>query len=127
MASSPPGGGWLTVVGSSYPRATCVFLEFADAAQVRFASDFMNGASFCGSHIIAVPAISLNRLFIGNISRSASAAAIRDAIARVEPVRVVLRGCVRAQMLDDPRRKRGVLEKLHRCCNPLDWETAFAK
>lgn len=87
MASQPPGGGFLQVIGTSHCRSTCVFLEFADAGQVAFASQYMNGAVFAGSHIIAVPATTLNRLFIGNIDRRVSAATIRDAIARVEPVR----------------------------------------
>jgi hypothetical protein len=64
-ASSPPpssGGGarFLPVLGSSHCRATCVFLEYADAEAVAFASSFMNGSLFCGANIIAVPACTLS-------------------------------------------------------------------
>jgi hypothetical protein len=48
------------VLGSSHCRATCVFLEYADAEAVAFASSFMNGSLFCGANIIAVPACTLS-------------------------------------------------------------------
>ena len=98
-ASAPPlpggGTGYLPCLGASHCRATCVFLEFADAEAVAIASAHMNGAVIGGSHIIAVPAVTLSRLFIGNVSRTCSAAAIREAIARVEPVRA---GAAHARM-----------------------------
>jgi len=62
-ASSPPpssGVRYLPVLGSSHSRATCVFLEFADAAAVACASSYMNGSLFYGAHIIAVPACTLS-------------------------------------------------------------------
>ena len=93
-ASSPPlaggGVGYVPCLGASHCRATCVFLEFADAATVQYVSSYMNGSPFCGVHIIAVPAFTLSRLFIGNVSRTCSAAVVREAIARVEPVRAHL-------------------------------------
>ena len=58
-ASSPPpssgGARYLPVLGASHCRATCVFLEFADAAAVAYASSYMNGSLFSGTNIIAVP------------------------------------------------------------------------
>ena len=100
-ASAPPlpggGTGYLPCLGASHCRATCVFLEFADAEAVAAASAHMNGAVIGGSHIIAVPAVTLSRLFIGNVSRACSAAAIREAIARVEPVCAACRVHARAK------------------------------
>lgn len=77
----------LRVVRTPVSRATYVFIEYENRDAALMAASLMNGALVSGSRIVVVPANQLTRLFIGGIDRRISAAAIRDAIARIEPVR----------------------------------------
>lgn len=78
----------LRVVRTPVSRATYVFIEYENRDAALTAASLMNGALVSGSRIVVVPANQLTRLFIGGIDRRISAAAIRDAIARIEPVRL---------------------------------------
>ena len=66
-------------------RETYLFCEYADGNAAGLAASVLNGKYVNGSRIVVVPAVTLRKLFIGNVDRLVPPADIHAAIAAIEP------------------------------------------